>query len=234
MIRMRIAAPAVLTLVLLSALTTPRAFAGKPPGGGSTIDPATHCSAAGPTVITLDPGHGGADSGTGYDFDDDGTNDLLEKTVVLNIAELTREILKSKGYTVCLTRTTDSENPGNSERGQFANTVGASLFVMIHLNGSSDRTVNYTKTFWGKRSKDLDFSTFMYGVLAQQLATPGAGGVGQFASGAMLKATMPSTLAESVFLTNTAEANALRETSSPRRQAIAQALADGIDGYLTR
>jgi N-acetylmuramoyl-L-alanine amidase len=142
MIGSRIVAPITLAVVLLSGVIVPEAFAAKPPSGGSTIDPATHCSAGGPTVITLDPGHGALDSGTGYDFDKDGANDLLEKSVVLDIAELTRERLKGYGYTVCLTRIADDENPGNSERGQFANTVGSSLFVMIHLNGSSDRTVN--------------------------------------------------------------------------------------------
>jgi N-acetylmuramoyl-L-alanine amidase len=55
------------------------------------------------------------------------------------------------------------------------------------------------------------------------------GGVGQFATGALLKSNMPGTLAETVFLTNNAEATRLLdESATGRRQQIAAALAQGI------
>jgi len=223
---------AALLLTLISLLVVPGAFAAGKPGGGAPIDPAKTCTEwpTTKTVIALDPGHGGTDPGTGYDFDGDGTRDLLEKDVVLNIAKLARDTLVGQGYTVCLTRIDDS-GLGNSQRGEFANTVGARLFVMIHLNGSDNKTTNFTSTFWGKKGKDLAFSQYM--LTALQALTPGGGDyVGQFANGALLTATMESTLTESVFLTNELEAPALQNVNSARRIEIANAIADGIYRYL--
>ena len=152
---------------------------------------------------------------------------------MLNIAMLARDNLVGKGYRVCLTRIKNETTLGNSERGDFANSVGARLFVMIHLNGSSDPSVNYTSTFWGKQRKDLVFSDYMLAALED--LTPGTGDfVGQFANGALLSATMESTLTESVFLTNSAEGPALATEGSTRRVDIATAIANGIDSYLSR
>ncbi len=225
---------AVLLLTLFSLLAVPSVYAAGKPGSGALINPATNCTSGwntgGKTVIALDPGHGGTDSGTGYDFDRDGIRDLHEKDVVLDIADFARDELVLKGYAVCLTRIDDT-TLGNSERGDFANAVGARLFVMIHLNGSTDPNVNYTSTFWGKKRKDLAFSEHM--VTALKNLTPGTGDfVGQFANGALLTATMESTLTESVFLTNEAEATAMKSEDSPRRKQIALAIVEGIKTYL--
>ncbi len=224
---------AILLLTLFSLLAVPSAFAAGKPGSGVPIDPTKNCTEwpTKKTVIALDPGHGGTDNGTGYDFNGDGTRDLHEKTVVRNIAEWARTTLVGHGYTVCLTRIDDNTTLGNSERGEFANSVGARLFVMIHLNGSTDPNVNHTITFWGKKGKDLAFSNYMLTKLKGLTAQEGDY-VGQFANGALLTATMESTLTESAFLTNQDEAPLLSEVDSPRRQEIASAIANGIHSYL--
>ncbi len=221
---------ATLLLTIFSLLVVPSAFAAGKPGRGAPIDPATNCTQwpTKMTVIALDPGHGGDDSGTGYSYLD-GTR-VLEKDVVLNIAKLVRDTLVGHGYAVCLTRI-DDKTLGNSEHGEFANTVGARLFVMIHLNGSTDPAVNHTITFWGKKSKDLAFSRYMLTKL-KDLTTQEGDYVGQFANGALLTATMESTLTESAFLTNQDEAPLLKEVDSERRHVIARAIANGIHSYL--
>ena len=236
---------AVLLLVLFSMLAVPSAFAAGRPGGGTPIDPYENCTEwpTKKTVIVLDPGHGGGDGGTSYDLNtsrtrDDG--DVIEKDVVLDIAILARGTLigPDYGYTVCLTRIIDTAL-GNSERGDFANSVNAKLFVMIHLNGSSDSSVNYTSTFWGKKRKDLAFSDYMFKSLSTDLMAPDPGFVGQLANGALLSATMESTLTESVFLTNEKE-GPLLDVEGPknedginvRRKQIADAIAGGIHSYL--
>lgn len=176
-------------------------------------------------IVVLDPGHGGSDSGAVA------PNGLLEKDVVLDIADRARKLLVTSGYRVCLTRTTDM-NLTNTQRAQYANNVHGDVFVLIHLNGSTDPKVNYTSTFWGKKSKDLKLSQHMLEKLKGLTAQEGDF-VGQFASGALLKSNMEATLTESAFLTNDDEAKLLANTSTSgtRRDEIAKALADGISTW---
>ncbi len=171
--------------------------------------------------VVLDPGHGGGDSGA-YNS----TYKLTEKDLTLDIAYRTQGILQTAGYSVALTRYGDT-GLGNSERGEIANACGALVFVEIHLNGSSDPSVDYTQTFWGKKRKDLAFSQTMSGALSS-LGIPN-NGVGQFANGGLLQATMPSTLVEAVFLTNNDEAAWL--SAGTRQGEIAQAIASGVMAY---
>jgi N-acetylmuramoyl-L-alanine amidase len=154
---------------------------------------------------------------------------LDEAVQNLDIALRAKDLIAAQGYRVCLTRTDSSTNPGNTERAQYANSVGAKVLVLIHLNWSSNPSVNYTKTYWGKKNKDLAFSQAINKALFPALGyNVTNGGVGQFASGALLKSTMPSTLAETVFLSNNDEAARLADPSGSRQQQIAGALANGI------
>jgi N-acetylmuramoyl-L-alanine amidase len=179
-------------------------------------------------TVALDPGHGGGDGGA-----ENKTYGLKEAEQTLNIALRAKDVIVAQGYRVCLTRTDGSTNPGNSERGQYANSVGAKVLVLIHLNSSTNTSVNYTKTYWGKKNKDLAFSQAinraLYPALAYNVTN---GGVGQFASGALLKSTMPATLAETVFISNNQEAARLADPSGWRQQQIAQALANGVLGWV--
>jgi N-acetylmuramoyl-L-alanine amidase len=188
-------------------------------------------NATGSPTIALDAGHGGTDPGTSN------VNGLVERELTLDLALRTKDVLVDHGYKVCLTRTLQFPNWSNTQRAQYANSVGAVRFVLIHLNGSTTESANYTKTFWGKKNKDLAFSQTMSKVLYPALSKDVAGqtvnltdgGVGQFATGALLKSNMPGTLAETVFLTNNAEATRLLdESATGRRQQIAAALAQGI------
>jgi N-acetylmuramoyl-L-alanine amidase len=188
-------------------------------------------------TVVLDPGHGGGDTGARYP-----ALGLEEKWLVLDIANRSTMTLTNLGYRVCLTRVDDSTNPSNTERAQYANSVNGKVMVLIHLNGSTNANVNYTQTFWGKKNKDLAFSQHMYNALYPALddvdgnGTPdgqvSGNNVGQFASGAMLKSTMPSTLTESVFVTNDAEAKRLADPSGIRLQQIADRIAHGVAGWM--
>lgn len=213
-----------ITLVLVvGTLLAPRA---------SAEESTAQCFGTGSTTIALDPGHGGADYGTSN------ANGLRESELNLDIAFRARDVLvNDHGYTVCLTRTQQNPNWSNTQRAEYANSVSAVRFVLIHFNSVSTESTNYTKTFWGKKNKDLKFSQVMHDALWPTLSKDSAGnpvnltdgGVGQFATGALLKSTMPGTLVESVFLTNNAEANRLLdETVTGRRQQIADAVVQGI------
>jgi N-acetylmuramoyl-L-alanine amidase len=198
------------------------ALTGNVAAAGKGTKTAVSCPLAGGATVVLDPGHGGSDSGAV-----NSTYGLVEKILTLDIAFRAQALLQNAGYTVALTRTTDVDLD-NAVRGNIANACGASVFVEIHLNASSDASVDYTKTFWGKKGKDLGFSQTMDDAMGS-LGIHNAG-VGQFANGGLLTATMPSTLVEAVFLTNDWEARQL--AAGTRQDEIAAAVTAGVRNWM--
>ena len=78
-------------------------------------------------IIVIDAGHGGKDPGAiGY-------KRYREKVVVLQIAKNVRNILKSRGYKVYMTRDKD-KFVKLSNRTLYANKKNADIFVSIHAN----------------------------------------------------------------------------------------------------
>jgi N-acetylmuramoyl-L-alanine amidase len=105
--------------------------------------------------IVVDAGHGGWDLGTV------GRRGLLEKDVVLEIAQRLGKLLESRlGADVILTRDGDNYIPLD-ERAGMANQSQADLFVSVHANYSdlpSARGVEtyYTNFFTAPNAKDKD------------------------------------------------------------------------------
>jgi N-acetylmuramoyl-L-alanine amidase len=105
--------------------------------------------------IVVDAGHGGWDLGTV------GRRGLLEKDLVLEIAERLGKLLESRlGMDVIYTRQDDNYIPLD-ERASVANQSQADLFVSVHANYSdlpSARGVEtyYTNVFSAPGSKDVD------------------------------------------------------------------------------
>ncbi len=192
--------------------------------------PAVACPVAGPVTVVLDPGHGGIDPSALND-----AYGLVERDLTLAVAERAAAILRARGHTVALTRSDNATALGNSERGDVANACGARLFVSIHFNSFTQPEVNYTKTFWGVREKDEAFSQTMNATLVAALA-PGTnlsdGDVEEFGTGSLLRALMPGTLVETVFLSNPEEAARLADPGGARLDAIAAAIASGVEGSL--
>ncbi|MGC2709795.1 MAG: N-acetylmuramoyl-L-alanine amidase [Candidatus Sulfotelmatobacter sp.] len=105
--------------------------------------------------IVVDAGHGGWDLGTV------GRRGLLEKDLVLEIAQRLGKLLESRlGADVILTRNDDTYIPLD-ERANMANQAQADLFVSVHANYSdlpSARGVEtyYTNMFSAPNAKDLE------------------------------------------------------------------------------
>jgi N-acetylmuramoyl-L-alanine amidase/putative methionine-R-sulfoxide reductase with GAF domain len=105
--------------------------------------------------IVVDAGHGGWDLGTV------GRKGLLEKDLVLEIAQRLGKLLESRlGATVILTRNDDNYIPLD-ERAGVANQSQADLFVSVHANYSdlpSARGVEtyYTNFFTAPGAKDIE------------------------------------------------------------------------------
>jgi N-acetylmuramoyl-L-alanine amidase len=105
--------------------------------------------------IVVDAGHGGWDLGTV------GRRGLLEKDLVLEIAQRLGKLLESRlGASVILTRTEDNYIPLDARAG-MANQSQADLFVSVHANYSdlpSARGVEtyYTNFFTSSNPKDVE------------------------------------------------------------------------------
>jgi N-acetylmuramoyl-L-alanine amidase len=92
--------------------------------------PPVPAAASGDTrsLVVLDPGHGGIDTGT------KGPNGETEKDIVLKVAERLRQRIEKAGkYRVLMTRTDDTFVP-LADRVRFARRASAALFVSIHAD----------------------------------------------------------------------------------------------------
>jgi N-acetylmuramoyl-L-alanine amidase len=92
--------------------------------------------------IVIDPGHGGADTGTV------GVNGLQEKDLVLDVSQRLGKILQRRmGADVIYTRDSDKFIPLES-RTEIANHENADLFVSIHGNHSEDPQTRGVETYY--------------------------------------------------------------------------------------
>jgi N-acetylmuramoyl-L-alanine amidase len=192
--------------------------------------------------VVLDPGHGGTDSGAINQISQ--TVRLKEKEQNLLVAEGLATLLRGDGCVVKLTRTGDTHLT-NTQRANIANSEGADILVSIHMNGSTNKSVDYTTTLYGKPRKDKELAYALFGGSVKPpsygLRTlPAAYGTGtiatrtpyQFASGVLLKSNMPAVIAESVFITNIEEGKLLNNGTGIRQDQIEEALRSGIEQYL--
>lgn len=100
--------------------------------------------------IVIDPGHGGYDSGTL------GPGGIEEKDVVLDVALRLGKLLEQQlGEQVIFTRTTDVFVP-LEERTAIANRAHADLFISIHANSSSDKSVRGVECYYLNFTTDPD------------------------------------------------------------------------------
>lgn len=93
-------------------------------------------------VVVIDPGHGGPRPGKVH-------RDVVEKDYVLDVSKAVRRKLERKmpDLKVYLTRSCDSayhekQSTDNRRRAEFANRVGADLYVSIHANAHPKTTVS--------------------------------------------------------------------------------------------
>jgi N-acetylmuramoyl-L-alanine amidase len=207
-------------------------------------------SLSGKTVV-IDPGHGGKDSGAQNLTDP--LSPLSEKDQNLDVAYKLKGLLQASGARVYMTRGgdrtgnaddcyPDDATLSNGDRYVCANSLKAShpatyVLVSIHMNASTDKTVDYTTTLYGKPRKDQALANTVFGSLSALPAANSTGTIAtrtpyQFASGVLLKSDMPATIAESVFITNGVEGGLL--SNGTRQPQIAEALKAGLESYFLK
>ncbi len=105
-------------------------------------------SSSGSVVVVLDPGHDSTHTGAYY-------SGLREETLNLKIAQYCKEELEQyQGVKVYMTRTTEAcPYPGKDnsydlqERVNYAASVGATVYVSLHLNANSSTSVSGSQVY---------------------------------------------------------------------------------------
>jgi N-acetylmuramoyl-L-alanine amidase len=101
---------------------------------------AQQAPAGGKKIIVLDPGHGGLDAGT------TGVNGLMEKDLALAEALKLAGLLRSRGYSVVMTRDNDTFIPLR-QRVAIARGNRADLFIALHADSNPDPSVTGTSIY---------------------------------------------------------------------------------------
>jgi N-acetylmuramoyl-L-alanine amidase len=88
--------------------------------------PAASSPRSSPSIVVLDPGHGGTDPGAR------GTGGIRESEVVMDFTAQTKTALEALGFQVMLTRQ-GNENPSFDDRSAIANAQRGAVFVTLHV-----------------------------------------------------------------------------------------------------
>lgn len=174
-------------------------------------------------TVMLDPGHGGAETGS-Y------TGDASEKEINLAVAYKLRDILRAEGVNVLMTRDSDAYLTAD-ERVALAQAQMPDLFLSIHCNSyENDADVSGIETYYypGDEASGLWASYVQEALIAASGASDR--GVKQNELIVLHYTEMPSVMAELGFLTSTLEGDLLQ--SDTYQTLLAQALADGTFSYL--
>ena len=195
-------------------------------------------------VVVLDPGHGGSDGGAT-------ANGLVEKNLTLKIAQYCKEELeKYSGVTVYMTRSTDVA-VGLEERVQMAKNWGADVFVSIHMNSASPAATGaevwYPNSSYNseihnngqKLASDIENELVSLGLANRGVKIRNSESGSKYSDGSIADyysvirnsklAGFPGIIVEHAFLTNSADAEKLKQESFIKKVGIADAT--GIAKY---
>ncbi len=179
------------------------------------------------TVVVIDPGHGGNDSGA------IGINKCQEKGLVLKIAKEIASVAESlfeNKYEIYLTRYTDTL-VSLRQRAKLAKSVKADVFVSLHCNHSDNSNAQGIEVFVPLNGKCVRESILLAnGLQVGMLQNIGYKSRGiKFANFQVLRETVdfcPTVLLELGFLSNTDEARHLSEEGNVL--AIALSILSGL------
>lgn len=174
---------------------------------------------SGKKVVVIDPGHGGSDCGATR-------NGIYEKNITLDVSKRVEELLRKKGYSVEMTRTTD-QTVSLQDRVAFSEAINPDIFVSIHVNSSNSDSPSGIETHYYK-DNSLKLAKYIH---ASMLNNINSNNRGLFKSKFYVinHTTAPAILVEIGFISNPTERAQL--VSENRKQATAKAIAEGIYEY---
>ena len=170
-------------------------------------------------VVVLDPGHGGKDNGARW-------YGISEKTLNLDVAKRVEVLLKKRGIPVVMTRRTDTF-VSLDYRAKIANRHADAVFVSIHFNAHSNRSIKGIETFYIS-SKGKNLAQNIQKRLANRINTNDRGSKkNHFA--VLTKTRGVAALVECGFISNHWENR--RCATTWFRDILAQEIASGIAAY---
>jgi len=180
-------------------------------------------------IIVIDPGHGGSDPGAIH-------HGVVEKDLVLAVSHKVVSLLDANPLIRAYMTRHDDSSVSLPARAEFANALGADLFVAIHANAATRNTIHGIETWYtiGEREaeRQLPFGSRHLASIMQEhmIRATGAHNRGLMNTQpnfVVLRDTyMPSVLLELGFLTNPHEAALL--ATSAYQWLLAQSIYAGI------
>lgn len=163
---------------------------------------------------------------------------IPEYQLTLEVSTKLRDELVNRGYQVIMIRETADVNLSNKERADIANESGASIFVRIHANGSSNSSVSGALTL--SPSQANPYVSYLYDTsysLSLSIVNNICNVTGANNKGVMLSDNMsginwckiPVSIVEMGFLSNQAEDELM--ATSEYQYKLAVGIANGIDEY---
>lgn len=184
-------------------------------------------------IITIDPGHGGSDSGAV------GPNGYTEKEGTFAISQKVASILNQSGAKVVMTRDSDVDvyGPNASARNELqarvdvGNNANSDIFVSIHCNAFVNPAANGTQTFYygsSYQGQRLAQSIQEKMIEANGLRDRGISTCDFYV---VKHSYMPAVLIETAFITNYDEEALLSDDEW--QTTMAKAIAEGINEYFS-
>ncbi|MEM9284150.1 MAG: N-acetylmuramoyl-L-alanine amidase [Verrucomicrobiota bacterium] len=171
--------------------------------------------------VVIDPGHGGKDPGST-------SFGLVEKELALDLAKRLEIILAGKGILTELTRTTD-EFIELVDRAEIANSKKKTIFVSLHFNAHTDRSISGTETlYWPGSDSGRELASYIQSELGRRLVTRNRGFKPERLK-VLEETKSTAVLIECGFITNRWEAQ--RCGAEWFRQILAEEIAQGILRY---
>ncbi|MAS92526.1 MAG: hypothetical protein CMO55_04955 [Verrucomicrobiales bacterium] len=120
------------------------------------------------TRVVIDPGHGGKDPGsTAFG--------LVEKELTLDLAKRLEKILIGAGLSTELTRRDDSYIE-LVDRAEMANNTPGTIFVSLHFNAHTDRSISGTETlYWPGSETGRELASYIQSEIGRRLVTRNRG-----------------------------------------------------------
>ncbi|MCE5286438.1 MAG: N-acetylmuramoyl-L-alanine amidase [Pelosinus sp.] len=185
-------------------------------------------------IIALDPGHGGSDPGA------IGVNGTQEKTVTLAIAKNVKTLLEKAGAKVVMTRMDDRDvcAPNASAvdeleaRVQVANAGKADIFVSIHINSFSNRSVGGAASYYNQKTPYDSILASSLQDAVVNVSSFSDRGINAARFYVMTHSVMPASLIELGFISNPNEERQLN--SSQFQQQLAQGIVNGMENFFAQ
>ncbi len=196
------------------------------------------------SLVILDPGHGGGDSGAEV-------GGVREKDLTLDVARRAERLLQLEGLQTLLTRDND-RFVSLAERASVANRQHDCIFVSVHFNHEKKEAVTGVETYYAARQVPVTRSLvswlpFLRRTISEP-ATAESESLARFLQEALVARTgalnrgtkteqfyvisrvwHPAALVEGGFISNRSDATRL--ATAEYRQQIAVAISDGVKHY---